>query len=294
VDVFIPGVAVVGGFSFVSAPDLPPGLAAAVDCAPPPCFDLAVKVARHPPAAWVHAAAKEGDAVAVRVGGKFTLDAIHVTDGATGEPRYRHIVLVAGGVGINPLYSMLLSLAGRIEHQAAAQHGDWHTHAASRPPSPAGSGSSGVRPPSPPPARTTVTLLYSCRSAGELLFTDHIRALGGPGGLLHGDLRVHIAITRGPDGAQVAVAEAALPGAGDSGRSSSSTTAAGDGGDRWSPHTLHSGRITRALLEEAFSGFPRSSTAVVLCGPPAMTDAVVAHCRALGVADDDLHYEKWW
>jgi ferredoxin-NADP reductase len=292
VDMFIPGVPVVGGFSIVSAPDLPPALAAAVDCPQLPYFDLAIKVGRHPPAAWVHASAKQGDAVAVRVGGRFTLESVHVTDAATGQPRYAHIVLVAGGVGVNPLYSMLLSLAGRIEAQQlengqATARGGGSAAISARPPPASGGGPTrhgtggtkcepqGVL---PQPTRATVTLLYSCRSADELLFMDHIRALGGPGGLLHGHLRVHATVTRDARG----------------GAAAGALSREESGRDPWSPHTLHRGRITPELLAATLADFPPGTSAVVLCGPPAMTDAVVGACRGLGVADDDLHYEKWW
>ncbi|NWX98828.1 OXND1 protein, partial [Nothoprocta ornata] len=75
VDFFIPGISVVGGFSICSSPGLleREGI-----------LELAVKNAHHPPAHWIHT--KPGDPPV-------------------------EVVLVAGGVGINPLFSILLHVA---------------------------------------------------------------------------------------------------------------------------------------------------------------------------------------
>ena len=83
VDFYIPAIDAVGGYSIVSLPSELPRL------------DLAVKASAHPPAAWCTSAAKTGDRVAVRVGGKFVLREAEAA------------LFVAGGVGINPLYCML-------------------------------------------------------------------------------------------------------------------------------------------------------------------------------------------
>ena len=58
VDMFIPGVDKVGGFSIVSTP------------AELPQVRLAVKAAQWPPAMWVHESARVGDTVDVRAGGR--------------------------------------------------------------------------------------------------------------------------------------------------------------------------------------------------------------------------------
>ena len=91
VDFFIPGVERVGGFSMSSAPS---------QLEEEGTLDLAVKASLAAPAHWVHTACKVGDTVGLRVGGNF----FHPTPGLS----FPHsILLVAGGVGINPLFSIM-------------------------------------------------------------------------------------------------------------------------------------------------------------------------------------------
>ena len=89
VDMHIPGIDQIGGYSITS---LPSAL---------PLVDLAVKAADYPPAAWVTRECEVGSQVQLRAGGTFTLP----------TPRQRHNLFIAGGVGINPLYAMLAQLA---------------------------------------------------------------------------------------------------------------------------------------------------------------------------------------
>ncbi|KAI3358459.1 hypothetical protein L3Q82_014892, partial [Scortum barcoo] len=92
VDFFIPGVEKVGGFSMCSSPGL---------LQKEGVVELAIKYARHPPAHWVHTMCTVGSRVAMRVGGDFFFDP------SPSDPSV-DLLLVAGGVGINPLYSILL------------------------------------------------------------------------------------------------------------------------------------------------------------------------------------------
>lgn len=92
VDMFIPGVETVGGFSMCSSPGL---------LQREGVIELAVKYAKHPPAHWVHTQCSVGSRVALRVGGDFFFDP------APSGPAL-DLLLLAGGVGINPLYSILL------------------------------------------------------------------------------------------------------------------------------------------------------------------------------------------
>ena len=82
-DVHIPAINEVGGYSIASLPN------------ELPLLDLAVKASAHPPAAWCTRSAKVGDRVAIQVGGKFVLREAEAA------------LFVAGGVGISPLYGML-------------------------------------------------------------------------------------------------------------------------------------------------------------------------------------------
>lgn len=91
-DFFIPGVEKVGGFSMCSCPGL---------LQREGVVELAVKYSKHPPAHWVHTACTVGSQVAMRVGGDFYFDP------SPSDPPV-DLLLVAGGVGINPLYSILL------------------------------------------------------------------------------------------------------------------------------------------------------------------------------------------
>ncbi|XP_041868294.1 oxidoreductase NAD-binding domain-containing protein 1 [Melanotaenia boesemani] len=92
VDFFIPGVEKVGGFSMCSSPGL---------LQREGVIELAVKYTKHPPAHWVHTMCTVGSRVAMRVGGDFFFDP------SPSDPPV-DLLLVAGGVGINPLYSILL------------------------------------------------------------------------------------------------------------------------------------------------------------------------------------------
>ena len=64
-------------------------------------MSLAVKLSRHPPAVWCHERAQPGKLVKVRPGGSFSFDP------AVEGRGLKNLVLVAGGIGINPLYSIL-------------------------------------------------------------------------------------------------------------------------------------------------------------------------------------------
>ena len=91
VDFFIPGLERVGGFSMSSAPS---------QLEEEGTMDLAIKASLAAPANWVHTACKVGDTVGLRVGGNF----FHPSPGLS----FPHsILLVAGGVGINPLFSIM-------------------------------------------------------------------------------------------------------------------------------------------------------------------------------------------
>ncbi|GBB86666.1 hypothetical protein RclHR1_13040002 [Rhizophagus clarus] len=95
-DVFIPDVSIVGGFSLTSTPQT---------YKETNTFELAIKYSNHPPAKWFHEQANIGDEVNVRVGGEFVWDSLKEKQEQT-----EHVIFIAGGVGINPLISMLESI----------------------------------------------------------------------------------------------------------------------------------------------------------------------------------------
>ncbi|XP_005387509.1 PREDICTED: oxidoreductase NAD-binding domain-containing protein 1 isoform X2 [Chinchilla lanigera] len=131
IDFFIPGVSVVGGFSMCSSPRL---------LEQERMIELAVKHTNHPPALWVHNECTLDSEVAVRVGGEFFFD-----PQPTDAPR--NLVLIAGGVGINPLLSIL--------RYSADLHREWANKR------------SGYE-------IGTIKLFYSAKNTSELLFKKNI------------------------------------------------------------------------------------------------------------------------
>ncbi|XP_071153033.1 oxidoreductase NAD-binding domain-containing protein 1-like [Mytilus edulis] len=91
VDMFMPEVDIVGGFSMYSSPE---------QLQREGTIDLAVKYSTHPPALWVHSKCNEGTKVYLRVGGDIYYDP------SVSEPPH-DLLLIAGGIGINPLLSIL-------------------------------------------------------------------------------------------------------------------------------------------------------------------------------------------
>ncbi|XP_078092145.1 oxidoreductase NAD-binding domain-containing protein 1 isoform X2 [Mustelus asterias] len=105
VDFFIPGTSQVGGFSICSSP----GLLERENA-----LELAVKYTKHPPAQWIHTQCNVGSEVTLRVGGDFFFDP-QPSDSPV------NLLLVAGGVGINPLYSILLHMVDLHRLQGSKQ-----------------------------------------------------------------------------------------------------------------------------------------------------------------------------
>ncbi|XP_029369568.1 oxidoreductase NAD-binding domain-containing protein 1 [Echeneis naucrates] len=132
VDFFIPGVEKVGGFSMCSCPGL---------LQKEGVIELAVKYTEHPPAHWVHTMCTVGSHVAMRVGGDFFFDP------SPSDPSV-DLLLVAGGVGINPLYSILLHTVDLLHANKASGGRDYSIGSAH--------------------------LCYSAKNSHELLFKNSI------------------------------------------------------------------------------------------------------------------------
>lgn len=335
-DFFTP--AGVGGYSMTSAPDVSGAAARALttaDVSPLPSghLDLAVQRSRCPPAAWVHEHAAPDVSVRVRVGGSFTLRNAGIESiGADGRPALnpsvKHIVAVAGGVGINPIYSMLLHLS--------RYYAD-------------GDGAAAHTPASPPP---TISLLYSAPTRRDMAFLPQLAALaksdaytiassaagsslsGGAGvplpewaaasvaavsaakppallslrlfftredgsaegdGLADGGV-VSVSHRRRIDGLQLAsaIAEArALRSRVVGGSGAASLAYASCGAGAAAKRSALGGAGDAARAEALSAG--AEGVAVLLCGPPAMTDGIAAACTGeLGLKAEQVHFEKWW
>ena len=137
VDFFIPGVDKVGGYSMCSKPS---------NFEKEGTLDLAVKYSTWAPAQWLHTQAKIGSKVAFKIGGEFHYPnkLIEATDGYECE---HDVLLIAGGVGINPLASIFFHLH---EHEVDKKNLNEHNG-------------------------RSVHLLYSSRTKEELIFCDKIR-----------------------------------------------------------------------------------------------------------------------
>ncbi|EGR46373.1 uncharacterized protein TRIREDRAFT_66286 [Trichoderma reesei QM6a] len=109
-DTYIPGVPKAGGFTITSAPS-----SSSSSSSESPYFELAVQESpENEPAAWLWRPVGEilGERLRVRVGGRFVFPPLaplaKKNDASDGLKR---VVFVAGGVGVNPLVSMLSYIA---------------------------------------------------------------------------------------------------------------------------------------------------------------------------------------
>ncbi|KAH8205217.1 hypothetical protein TruAng_000629 [Truncatella angustata] len=113
-DVFVPGIPKPGGFTITSPPSRArPGVGTGASVDPesrPGYVELAIqKSPDNPPAAWLWRDPPSpilGRELRVRVGGSFVWPPPGIDVGAL-----RRVVFVAGGVGVNPLVSMLSDIA---------------------------------------------------------------------------------------------------------------------------------------------------------------------------------------
>lgn len=251
---FFSGLSTVGGFSLCSSP------------AELPQLQLAVKEpARpggHPPADYAVHSAAVGESVALRVGGDCWYDVA-----ADMKQRHRrHLVLIAGGIGLNPLLAIMRDVA-----RWAQTHTETHTQE-----------EQGL----------SLTLLYSASTAAELVFRDEVEALARLP-CMRARTAVHMRVTRDqhPPPPQPAVAVHA-EGAGTRGGVSSAPGSS----DTRPTISCGVGRIDAALVQAAVreAGPACSEVLCFVCGPPPMADAMVALARDAGVPESAVRLEKWW
>jgi ferredoxin-NADP reductase len=263
----------IGGYSITSIPQSLPYI------------DLAIQKSRHPVANWVTACADVNDMVQLRVGGSFTY-----TDAtATSNDKQRRLLFIAGGVGINPLFSMIQQ---------------WHVNQTAEKNDNTVVDSSSSR----------AVLLYSGRSHESLLFVDELNTMVGK---LSDQFRVVLTTTTttsssssGVEGATVA----ASPEHGDK---------------NMEHITFKSGRIDHDMIDDAIVWLNKGKNRaeenhqqqlegedgddennmmadlVYVCGPPGMPEDIQGmllsnkNNEGNGVkkfvrSAEDVHFEKWW
>lgn len=132
VDFFVPGISEVTGYSMTSPPN---------EAKEKGILELSVKYGKFPPTHWVHTQCIGGEVVHIRVGGDFFYDPFSSATEAEAD-----LLLVGGGVGINPLVSILLEYVNLL-HTTSLQNDN------------------SIKP-------GKVHLLYSGRTEEELVFKD--------------------------------------------------------------------------------------------------------------------------
>eukprot|EP00438_Fugacium_kawagutii_P022600 Skav212138 [mRNA] locus=scaffold1323:262170:262739:- [translate_table: standard] len=123
-----------------------------------PHLRLAVKASKHPPAQWCHTFAKPGKQVKLAAGGSFYFDAEEQGG------NLKHLVLIAGGIGINPIFSMLQEAYFYRQKLSSLEQ---------------------------------VTLLYSASEASELAYRSELLSLAD---VWNTKLRVEFRVTRNTAG----------------------------------------------------------------------------------------------
>lgn len=134
-DLMIPGLSKVGGFTMCTSP---------LQFDKTKILQLAVKFSEHPPTYWIHTQSKVGSEVSIRFGGDF------VYNPKPDDPP-RDVLLLGGGVGINPLYCIMNYISDLNKLKTPKQLNDG--------------------------TQINTLLLYSSSSTAELLFKKEMEEL---------------------------------------------------------------------------------------------------------------------
>ncbi|XP_063585195.1 oxidoreductase NAD-binding domain-containing protein 1-like [Penaeus indicus] len=214
IDMFIPGIEAVGGFSMYSSPN---------QLAEKGTLELGIKFSKWPPAFWIHDQCKVGSSVAIRVGGDFYFAP------EIGDPSY-DLLLIAGGVGLNPLAS-IFSYASHLHKLHQENHEEY--------------------------CPGKIKLLYSAKTFEDLLYKEVLDTISSN----NPNMEVQYFTTR------------SMPP-----KSSSAKY----------------GHITQEDLKSAVKSLNLSVLKTFICGPPPMIEKVNENLLAIGLAQNQLIFEKWW
>ncbi|KAH0493672.1 hypothetical protein TgHK011_000329 [Trichoderma gracile] len=284
-DTYIPGVPKAGGFTITSAPSSSsfprPPSSSSSSLSEPPYFELAVQESpENGPAAWLWRPVGEilGERLRVRVGGRFVFPPLFPGTREKGSPAaaaavggddvgddddvgkgVKKVVFVAGGVGVNPLVSMLSYIADNKQTT---------------------------------PLVDDVVFLYASKmprsgKLSDILFLDRITRSFGEGKVQG---RVKLFVTGGDD------ATSSPSSSSQQGMLGGTRTTIAAGTRREMNGTtveVQKRRITSEDVEDAVGDGRDPGTVVYVCGPRGMTDELVE--RLAGFIDPRrVLTEKWW
>ncbi|KAH6637026.1 hypothetical protein F5144DRAFT_601716 [Chaetomium tenue] len=270
-----------GGFTITSSPTLalphstpsPSSTKQPPPTNPPaPYLELAIQSSPHnPPAAYLFQPTPRllHTPVQVRIGGSFVFPPPFLRHTTTTNPNHTttatplpKIVLVAGGMGINPLMSMLIRIAE--ESESMYEEGEEEEG-------------------------PEVRVLYGVKDpgggdggGGAILFLERIAGLFARGRVLRGGVRLFV--TGGGDGG------------GGVGSGWWGVGEVGSGGEEVIKVPCLRRRMTVRDVEEAV-GEEKDAAVVYVCGVPGMTDEFVQALVApegFGMDPKRVLFEKWW
>ena len=255
----------IGGYSITSIP------------ASLPQFELAIQSSRHPVAGWATARALPNDVVDVRVGGTFTYEgnvgSTNTTNDDNGDGQ--RLLFIVGGVGINPLLSMIRQW-----------NADWTTEERRR---------NGEK-------TSRAMLLYSCGTMEDLLFVPQLDELVG-----ERPDRFRVVCTTTHRWRQQRMSEDQH----DGGKVIASGNTCIDFREGRIDETMVNTAVGW-LNDESENGIMASgeapswidnknenaivADAIYVCGPPGMPESMMKILLdgSLVQSEEDVHFEKWW
>ncbi|KMP00478.1 hypothetical protein CISG_05483 [Coccidioides immitis RMSCC 3703] len=265
-DVHIPTLRDAGGFTITSTPR-----EASPESSSEPYIELAVQASpSNPAAAWLWRPENEvlGAEVQVRVGGSFIWPPPTAESGIP-LAEIRKIIFVAGGVGINPLMSMI----SHIHNTRSGLHPSTEVHLlyATRIPSASTlSSNSGTS-----KAQNLLNQILFLPRLREIVHVEQKQQQEQKTGVCFQPLDVRLYLTNlsSHRGTSAGELEAELRG----------------------DISVYNRRIIAADLQDLIGSnrVERAKTICNVCGPPRMTDEFVEVLKEI-VGDRRVFYEKWW